>query len=177
MNAGQSSIDVANYFIKKNKSEFIGIRSNRDPRKPKVNWLTVDDVIKIHENIIYEIGGKSGIHNKQDLKYALERPLIQISGTTEKGTFEQICECAYDIGNCFIDARAQIAATVFLTLCNLNEYNVAFKVGDIFDIFPKVLNDANERLELKEFKKIMMDHLVFAVPKNDIKLLYGANQR
>ena len=146
-------MSIANEIMNANKQDFIGIRINRDPRLPmNTNWLSVDDVLKIHTQMILNIGGKSGVHNMQDLEYYLKRPLTDIVGVPKKDIFERICECAYHIARCFVDCGAQTAATIFLTLCKMNNLNIKFEVGEIYGIFPKVLDMT---LSYDEFKRYM----------------------
>lgn len=158
----RENIAIANSFIVKNAREFRCIRVNEDPRTTNnIKWLSIEEVERIHINIIHQIGGKSGIHNRQDLEYCLNRPLIVIDGCEPPTLIERICNCAYSIGNCFVDAGAQTAATIFLTLCKLNDINVEFKCGEIYDIFPKVIS---RQMMYSEFILHMFDRV-----KHDMK--------
>lgn len=149
----QEVMNIAKEIINVNKKDFTGIRFNKDPRfHVNTNWLSVDDVQKIHTEMILSIGGNSGIHNMQDLEYYLKHPLMNIVGAPEKDIFEQICECVYHIGRCFVNCGAQTAATIFLTLCKLNNINIKFEIGEIYDIFPKVLDMT---ISYDEFKRHM----------------------
>ena len=147
----QEVLNIATEIMNANKKDFIGIRVNRDPRLPKgISWLSVDDVLKIHAEMIMNIGGNSGIHNMTDLEYYLKRPLTNIVGAPEKDIFEQICECSYHIGTCFVDCGAQTAATIFLTLCKLNNIDIKFEIGEIYDIFPRTLDMSLSYTKFKE---------------------------
>jgi len=141
-------LDIAKNIIDENIEEFSSMFHGRDPRHGDIEWITVDDVLSIHNEIIDKLNGRKGVHNLIDLKYAVDFPIMNIEGCPPKPTFEKICNCAYLLGRCFVDCGAQVAATVFCTLCKKNNYEVKFKLGDIYDIFSKTIGP---NIEFSEF--------------------------
>ena len=137
--------------------EFSSMYHGRDPRLPKYEWITVDQVKAIHNHIISKIGGDRGIHNMTDLEYAVKHPTASIVGVDEPTIFERICHCSYLLGKCFVDCGAQVSATVFMVLCDMNHIKVSFNLGQVYDIFLKIIGP---EIDLATFTNMLKDHIV-----------------
>ena len=155
---------VAKNILAENKDEFTCIRIGKDPRTlQKPTWITVKEALEIYNKLECEIGISKTNVNYVDLDYAINRPIVDVVGTPKKSQFSRICECAYMISNYIPNRSAiQFSATIFLTLCKLNEFDMKFEVGEIYDIFIELYEN---QMTLEEFEQIMVKHLVSKVPQ------------
>lgn len=149
----QEAIDI----IDSNIEEFFSIKTGVDPRLPKYKWVTIDEVQDIHKRIISKLGGCVAVHNLQDLKYAIENPLTDIDGIPSKTIFERICLCTFSLCKCFVDCGAQTSATIFILLCKINNIQISLKRGEIYDIFPKIVDYS---MSYDEFYERMISNIM-----------------
>lgn len=154
--AETSTLTIANEIISNNLIEFQSMHIGRDPRLPDYEWITEDEVRKIHNEILSKVGGNRGIHNAFNLQYAIDHPKTSIVGI-DKDVYYRICECAHLLARIFVDCGAQVSATVFLTLCKKNHIKVSFKLGEIYDIFSNLVGPT---MDFDTFYIKMKDHLI-----------------
>lgn len=159
-------IEVAKNIVADYKDELTSIRIGKDPRTlENPTWISVEEAIIIYNHIISEIGVDMIGVDYTSLNYAITHPTTNIVGVPKKGQFSRICECVWML-NSYIRNRSVIpfSATIFFTLCELNEYTVSFEVGEVYDIFIDLYD--NKFTTLKDFEQEMLSHLVSKFPKD-----------
>lgn len=101
-------------------------------------WLTVDDVIRLHTQVIETVGGLDGVRDRDILESALAAPLQTFGGQDLfPGEIEKISRLGYGLASnhAFIDGNKRIGALVVQLLLKWNGYNLTLKVGELSDIF------------------------------------------
>lgn len=101
-------------------------------------WFTVDDVIRLHAQVIRTTGGLDGIRDLGILESAIAAPLQTFDGTELfPDMVEKIARLGYGLArnHAFIDGNKRIGALMVQLLLKWNGYKLVLKAGELADMF------------------------------------------
>ncbi len=99
-------------------------------------FLTLAEVLEIHENQISLYGGTQGIRNLHLLQSALAQPEASFGGTwLHQGLFEMAAAYAFHIASNhpFLDGNKRTALVSTLVFCELNGISISDPSGKLYD--------------------------------------------
>ncbi len=101
-----------------------------------INFLTIDDVLKIHEQQLLHFGGASGIRDRSGLEAAVQQP--QASWASEylyESIFDMASVYAYHIAEAqaFVDGNKRTALHVALLFLAVNGYEIQVDDPRLYD--------------------------------------------
>ncbi len=101
-------------------------------------WVTAEDVIALHEQIIAHTGGLSGLRDRSVLESALAAPLQSFGGNDLfPSDLAKIARLGYGLAanHAFCDGNKRIGALVTQLLCKWNGFPLHLKVNELSDMF------------------------------------------
>lgn len=123
-------------------------------------WLTIDDVIRLHTQIIDTTGGLDGIRDRGILESALAAPLQTFGGKELFPTIVgKIARLGYGLASnhAFIDGNKRIGALAMQLLLKWNGYQLELKSRELSDIFISVADSSSDETDLLIW---IQEHLV-----------------
>jgi death on curing protein len=95
-------------------------------------WLSVEDVLALHERVIEAFGGSHGVLNRPLLESALDRPRNRFAYETDADLFD--LGAAYTFGiarnHSFIDGNKRASLLVAEVFLRLNGYELDYEASD-----------------------------------------------
>lgn len=123
-----------------------------------VKYLTLDEVIAIHDNMIENYGGSYGIRDLGLIQSALARPQTSFSGQDLYLTiFDKVAALFHSLmfNHAFIDGNKRTAITSSARFLALNNYEIHATEKEIIN-FP--LEAENKHLKLEQIKTWFKKH-------------------
>ena len=120
--------------------------------------IDTKQVLKMHDMLIREIGGKDGVMNFGLLESALGAPFQTFGGQELYPTIEQKAArlCVGLINNhAFYDGNKRIGVLTFLTFLETNDVKVSFTDKELIDIG---LSIASGKMDVEELTDIINVH-------------------
>jgi len=114
-------------------------------------WITAEDVIALHSQIIKRTGGIDGLRDRSGLEAAIAAPLQSFDGEDFYPTIiEKISRLGYGLAanHAFIDGNKRIGALMTQLLLQWNEYNLVLKKGELADMFIAIADGSADESEL-----------------------------
>ncbi len=114
-------------------------------------WITAEDVIALHSQIIKRTGGIDGLRDRSGLEAAIATPLQSFDGEDFYPTIiEKISRLGYGLAanHAFIDGNKRIGALMTQLLLQWNEYNLVLKKGELADMFIAIADGSADESEL-----------------------------
>jgi len=109
-------------------------------------WLSVEDIILIHSQIIKTSGGMDGIRDLDSLEAAIAAPLQSFDGKDLYPTpLEKIARLAFGLASnhAFVDGNKRIGAMAMQLLLKWNGYSLILKSGELADMFISIASGKN----------------------------------
>lgn len=107
-------------------------------------WVTVNDVIVIHDRIIQKTGGMSGLRDQGSLEAAIAAPLQSFEGEDlYPSKIQKIARLGYGLtkNHAFVDGNKRIGAMMVQLLLKWNGYHLSLKKGELADMFLAIADD------------------------------------
>ncbi len=124
-----------------------------------MTWLTVEQIMALHRNIIQQSGGASGVRDDAALAAAVSAP-FQTFQRKElfPSTIEKIARISYGlvVNHAFIDDNKRIGALVMQILLQENGYRLILHRHELSDIFISI---ASGEIKYQDFTAWMSAHL------------------
>ena len=101
-------------------------------------WVTAEDVIALHDRIIAQTGGLSGVRDRSVLESALAAPLQSFGGHDLFPTnLAKIARLGYGLAanHAFCDGNKRIGALMTQLLCKWNGLTLYLKPNELSDMF------------------------------------------
>ena len=114
-------------------------------------WITAEDVIALHSQIIKRTGGIDGLRDRSGLEAAIAAPLQSFDGEDfYPNIIEKISRLGYGLAanHAFIDGNKRIGALMTQLLLQWNEYNLVLKKGELADMFIAIADGSADESEL-----------------------------
>lgn len=114
-------------------------------------WITAEDVIALHSQIIKRTGGIDSLRDRSGLEAAIAAPLQSFDGEDFYPTIiEKISRLGYGLAanHAFIDGNKRIGALMTQLLLQWNEYNLVLKKGELADMFIAIADGSADESEL-----------------------------
>lgn len=114
-------------------------------------WITVEDVIRLHSQVIQATGGLDGIRDHSALESAVCAPLQTFGGQELfPSEIEKIARLGYGLASnhAFIDGNKRIGALMTQLLLQWNGYRLELEVGELADMFISVADNAADETGL-----------------------------
>lgn len=112
-------------------------------------WITADDIVLIHAEIIRTTGGEEGLRDRASLEAAVAAPLQTFSGKELYPTIVQkIARLGYGLAanHAFVDGNKRIGAMVTQVLLKRNGYHLQLRQGELSSMFISIA-EGNARTE------------------------------
>ena len=117
-------------------------------------WITVDDVIRLHSQVIQVTGGLDGIRDHSALESAVCAPLQTFGGQELfSSEIEKIARLGYGLASnhAFVDGNKRIGALMTQLLLQWNGYRLELEAGELADMFISVADNAANETDLLEW--------------------------
>lgn len=117
-------------------------------------WVTVDDIIRLHSQLLQTTGGLDGIRDRGILESAVGAPLQTFEGQDLfPSEIEKIARLGYGLASnhAFIDGNKRIGALITQLLLKWNGYRLELETGELADIFIAVANHTASETNLLEW--------------------------
>jgi len=117
-------------------------------------WVTVDDVIRLHTQVIEATGGLDGIRDVNILASALAAPLQTFGGEELfPSVVEKIARLGYGLASnhAFIDGNKRTGALMVQLLLKWNGYQFTLKPGELADMFISIADGTASENDLLQW--------------------------
>lgn len=117
-------------------------------------WITAEDVIRLHSQVIQATGGLDGIRDCSVLESAVCAPLQTFGGQELfPSEIEKIARLGYGLASnhAFVDGNKRIGALMTQLLLQWNGYRIELEVGELADMFISVADNAANETDLLEW--------------------------
>lgn len=117
-------------------------------------WITVEDVIRLHSQVIQATGGLDGIRDLNVLESAVCAPLQTFGGQELfPSEIEKIARLGYGLASnhAFVDGNKRIGALMTQLLLQWNGYRIELEVGELADMFISVADNAANETDLLDW--------------------------
>lgn len=116
-----------------------------------IEYLTIEEVIKIHDRVLEKHGGLPGIRDRNSLHSAIDAPKAYVFGEEMYPTvYDKASVYLYHIisNHAFNDANKRTGYTTVLTFLILNKAVQVFDLKDLEDLAVEVAkgNETKERI-------------------------------
>lgn len=117
--------------------------------------LTAEAVLEIHEQVLLEAGGLSGLSPDKSLDAALFRVENHAfyGGVTSIFEIAALYGIAISRGHVFIDGNKRTALVSMMIFLDLNGYEVFAATNDLVDVMVQVAEKRMDRMELARWLK------------------------
>lgn len=113
-------------------------------------WLTVQEVIVIHDDLVREFGGSTGVLDEGALEFALYRPQ-QLACYEPKSKIRDLA-AAYGYGlvnnHCFVDENKRTALNVMAVFLLRNWYELVAPEVEVVDVMVSLAKGEFSQAEL-----------------------------
>lgn len=119
-----------------------------------MKYVSVDDVIKLQEKLIYRYGGSNGIREINLLKSSVESSFQTYGGVELYPTMiDKIIQISYSLikNHCFIDGNKRIGVMILLYLLEINEIGHTMSNSDIIKLGLEVASGEMSKEDFKSF--------------------------
>ena len=119
-----------------------------------IKYLTVDQVIGFHDDLLDQFGGLRGIRDKNLLHSALEAPKMAFGGSDMYlSVYDQAAAYLYHItkNHPFNDGNKRTAFVATLAFLKVNQARISFTISDLEEIVVEVANGTVTKTELAAF--------------------------
>lgn len=119
-----------------------------------MRFLSVEDIIRLHEQVIKRSGGSFGILNQAALESAVSQPQQSFAGTDlYEGLVDKAAALAFflALNHPFIDGNKRVAYTAMEVFLVLNGYEVVASVDDSESTFLDLAAGRLTRQQLTEW--------------------------
>lgn len=110
----------------------------------EIDWLTVDEVLRLHERVVDEFGGSHGVLNRALLESALDRPRNRAAYDPAADLFD--LAAAYTLGiarnHSFIDGNKRTALLASEVFLRLNGYRLEYESHDAVNTMVGIARNA-----------------------------------
>jgi death on curing protein len=123
------------------------------------NFLTISQVLDIHQRQIQRFGGTSGVRDEGLLDSALAQPQATFGGELLHPTIhEQAAAYLYHLAmnHPFIDGNKRTAFAVMLTFLNLNGYTLNASQEQAYNLVIQVVQKEISKEELSAFLELYL---------------------
>jgi death-on-curing protein len=123
-------------------------------------FLTLEQVIEIHDDLIKEFGGLPGIANFNLLESAIAQPQASFSGDyLHPDVASQAAAYLYHLccNHAFLDGNKRTATAATLTFLEANGYRLTLSPGEIFDL---VIGVATSQVSKKALTEAIASSLI-----------------
>lgn len=120
-------------------------------------FLTISQVLDIHQRQIQRFGGTSGVRDEGLLDSALAQPQATFGGELLHTTIhEQAAAYLYHLAmnHPFIDGNKRTAFAVMLTFLNLNDYTFNLSQEQAYNLVIRVVQKEISKEELSAFLEL-----------------------
>jgi death on curing protein len=121
-------------------------------------YLSLEEVIRIHDFLIEKIGGLSGIREKSLLESAIANPMMAVFGQELHPTvFDKAASYLYSISrnHPFLDGNKRTASACSLVFLRANGKKPKYEVQEFEDFIVEVAKGNKSHEEISDyFKKI-----------------------
>ncbi|MBC6429368.1 type II toxin-antitoxin system death-on-curing family toxin [Nostoc sp. HG1] len=122
-----------------------------------LKFLTISQVLDIHQSQIQRFGGTSGVRDEGLLDSALAQPQATFGGELLHPTIhEQAAAYLYHLAmnHPFIDGNKRTAFAVMLTFLNLNNHTFNLSQEQAYNLVIRVVQQEISKEELSAFLKL-----------------------
>lgn len=125
-----------------------------------IRYLTLEEVLDLHERLIDQSGGTHGVHDQNGLESAIGQPMMAFGGhdlyqtTAEKGA---ALAFSLVMNHPFVDGNKRIGHAAMETFLVLNGHEVKAAADGQEEVF---LNLAAGTLEREDFVEWVRSHMV-----------------
>lgn len=119
-----------------------------------MEWLTVDDIIYLHSELISKTGGIDGLHDRTLVESAVTAPLQSFDSVDFYPTvLEKISRLGFGLASnhAFLDGNKRIGALVTQILLANNGYELLLRKGELSDMFIAIADDRASASDLLLF--------------------------
>lgn len=120
-------------------------------------WVTVEDLVRLHSQVIQTTGGLDGIRDRSILESAVYAPLQTFGGQELfQGEIEKIARLGYGLASnhAFIDGNKRIGALITQLLLSWNGYRLELETGELADMFISIANRTATETDLLEWVQL-----------------------
>lgn len=117
-------------------------------------WVAVDDVVRLHTQLIKTTGGIDGIRDHGILESAIAAPLQTFGGEELfPGIVDKIARLGYGLASnhAFIDGNKRIGALMVQLLLKWNGYKLTLKTGELADMFISIADGTSSENDLLQW--------------------------
>ena len=117
-------------------------------------WVTAEDVIRLHGQVIRTTGGLDGIRDSSALESAISAPLQTFGGEELfSDVIAKIARLGYGLtrNHAFVDGNKRIGALAVQLLLKWNGYGLALKPGELSDMFLSVADGTSDADDLLQW--------------------------
>lgn len=117
-------------------------------------WITAEDVIRLHSQVIQATGGLDGVRDHSALESAVCAPLQTFGGQELfPSEIEKIARLGYGLASnhAFVDGNKRIGALMTQLLLQWNGYRLELEAGELADMFISVADNAANETDLLEW--------------------------
>jgi len=124
-----------------------------------MKYITLNEVIELHDYLIAQFGGSSGIRDKGALESALAQPRATFGGID---LYPTLVEKAISLGfsliqnHAFVDGNKRIGHLAMEIFLRMNGYKINAPINEQENI---ILQVASSKLGRDEFKHWLEEHL------------------
>jgi len=114
-------------------------------------WVTVDDVIRLHTQLIETTGGMDGIRDQGILESAVAAPLQTFGGEELfQEDVEKIARIGFGLAknHAFIDGNKRTGALITQLLLKWNGYKLTLEPGELSDMFISIADGTSSESDL-----------------------------
>lgn len=125
-----------------------------------MRYLTLNEVVELHDYHIQQSGGSSGIRDKGALESAIAQPRVTFDG---KELYPTLVEKAVALGfsliqnHAFVDGNKRVGHAAMETFLVLNGYEIDASIDEQENI---ILQVASSKLGRKELEKWLKSQLI-----------------
>lgn len=117
-------------------------------------WITTEDIIRLHSQVIQTTGGLDGIRDRSVLESAVHAPLQTFEGRELfPGEIGKIARLGYGLASnhAFVDGNKRIGALITQLLLQWNGYYLELEAGELADMFISVADNTANETDLLEW--------------------------
>ena len=126
-----------------------------------MKYLSIDEVLAIHHDVIKTIGGKKGIHDFTLLHSAVERPKATFAGKDlYKSTFEKAAVLFQSLilNHAFQDGNKRTAYVACIRFLYINKYKLNIKKEQIIRFILKI---ESKKIKVQDISCLIEKHSSF----------------
>lgn len=123
-------------------------------------WLTVEQILALHRQIIQQSGGVDGVRDAAALAAAVSAPFQTFQRKDLfPGTIEKIARIGYGlvVNHAFADGNKRIGALTMQILLQENGYQLSLRRYELSDIFISI---ASGETKYQDFTEWISAHLI-----------------